>query len=163
MLKKIVFWILCLFAIAVVSCSISSVKPGTGGTNSAEKIEITSHLQTPEDVRCYVCHKGDMPTAAFHKSFGTNCAQCHLQTTWIPFNYAHAHWPLGIHREVQSSRCHTQSQSYDFMVWQCFGCHHDQAQVVEAHKNRPNFDVHNCIACHKGAEKLPALEQALNN
>ena len=157
MIQRGIIWLFVLSVVMAINCSLSGSRPGTGGTNSAAPFARTSHPDVPEGVRCYVCHKTDIPQVAFHQSFSSSCEQCHDQTTWTPFRYPHAHWPLGIHRQVQCVRCHPNIQSYDFTVWQCWVCHHEPVQHMTTHVGRgTTAELENCLACHKGFPETAA-------
>jgi hypothetical protein len=156
--------IICFITIIVLvaaGCSIiSGGKPGTGGKNSGDAIKKTAHPDIPTGVRCYVCHKSDIPQAAFHKAYGRECEQCHGLDTWIASKYPHEKWQLGIHRQMQCVRCHTAIESYDFSVWQCWGCHHDQIETIASHKKMGYNDIANCLACHKGTPESAQIPQS---
>ncbi|MFC1538859.1 hypothetical protein ACFL6H_05505 [Candidatus Latescibacterota bacterium] len=138
--------------IIIVGCGMNLPKPGTGGGQSRGTIEF-GHPDVPEGVKCYVCHKNDRLQQEFHLKFSINCDQCHRQTTWMAYDYPHEKWELGNHRKMQCNKCHTEMATYNFDVWQCFGCHHEKSVVVENHKTRGQEDIANCIRCHKGSGK----------
>jgi hypothetical protein len=142
-----------LFVIAIIlGCSAGAKKPGTGGTSSPQKL-VTTHPDIPDGVKCYVCHKKEIPDKEFHKKFGANCEECHGKTTWVAYLYPHTAWNLGIHRKMQCARCHYKMNDYDFSAWQCWGCHHDKKATEDFHKSKGIDDVSNCIACHKGSKE----------
>lgn len=123
-------------------------KPGTGGTSSAKVIEKSAHPAIPEGVRCYVCHKRDIPDHAFHEKYGTNCEECHIKSTWMATKYSHPGWlRTGAHL-ARCTRCHTKMAEYDFS-YQCWGCHHDKALTEKSHADKGLTDIANCVACHK--------------
>ena len=144
--------ILTLILLFIIGCSTGARKPGTGGKSTAIKID-KSHPDIPEGVKCYVCHKKQIPEEKFHNKFGINCEECHGKATWIAYKYPHEKWPLGIHRKMQCVRCHLKKDIYDFSAWQCWGCHHNKKETENFHKNIGHVDISNCIGCHKGFEK----------
>jgi len=133
-------------------CSSSSVIPGTGGKTSAQRIEKTSHPPIPEGVTCYVCHKEDLPTHEFHAKFGRDCSQCHVTSTWMAAKYPHTAWPLDDNHNTRCTFCHVNLSAFDF-TYQCWGCHHKEAETKKTHKDRNIDDITNCVACHKTTVK----------
>ena len=134
-------------ALAAAGCSITNSIPGLGGT--AQRTAQPTHPEIPEGVTCYVCHKDDIPAAAFHEQFGRDCAECHGTTTWVAYKYPHEQWELGIHRQMQCARCHTNMTEFDF-AWQCWGCHHVEEETAAFHEELGFSDIDNCILCHQG-------------
>ena len=135
----------------VIGCAAGASKPGTGGKSSAQKIE-TGHPDVQEGVNCYVCHKNDLPELEFHENYHVSCEDCHGKNTWMAYKYPHEAWPLSIHRNLRCNRCHIKMDVYDFSVWQCWGCHHDEKEIIESHKKLNVDDISNCIQCHKNTE-----------
>ncbi len=147
MLKHIVEVLTIILLLVIIGCAFGISLPGTGGRSSVQKIE-TGHTDVPEGVNCYVCHKTDRPDNEFHNKFSVACEDCHEKTTWMAYKYPHEAWDLGIHRNMPCYRCHPQMEVYDFSVWQCFGCHHDEKEMIESHKKLNIDNVSNCIGCH---------------
>lgn len=135
--------------IVVIGCSATRSLPGAGGKGDAQKMK-AGHPDIPEGVNCYVCHKGDIPEQAFHDDYGTMCDKCHGKTTWMAYKYPHEKWELGIHRKMRCNQCHSAMETFDFTVWQCWGCHHIEDETVAYHKELGFEDIDNCIMCHKG-------------
>jgi hypothetical protein len=142
-----------VFLVAVIGCAVKEKLPGTGGKNEERLIEKTEHPAVPDGVKCYVCHKREMPEQDFHTKYGTNCEQCHGKTTWMAYKFPHEAWGLGLHRKMQCNRCHTQMNQFDFSVWHCWGCHHDKSTTAENHKKQGIDDITNCLDCHKGTKE----------
>ncbi len=142
--------IILVFAV-IIGCSSGVKKPGTGGTGSAQKID-AAHPEIPAGVKCYVCHKREIPQNEFHKQYNTNCEDCHGTATWMAYKYPHEKWELGVHRKMQCTRCHAKMKDYNF-EWQCWGCHHEEKATAEFHKAKGIDDITNCIMCHKGSKK----------
>ena len=138
--------------IIIIGCTAGVPRPGTSGKRTAAKIK-TVHPDVPDGVKCYVCHKREMPDVEFHKKLGIKCDNCHGQTTWMATKYPHESWPLGIHRKIQCNRCHFEMEIYNFSVWQCWGCHHEQNETKESHRKRGHDNIDNCKKCHKGSLK----------
>ena len=153
MFKRSILITVAVILLVIFGCATGVRKPGTGGKSTAKKIE-TGHQDVPEGVKCYVCHKSELPTEEFHKAYGVNCETCHGKVTWMAYKYPHEKWELGIHRKMQCNRCHTSMSTFDFSVWQCWGCHHDETQTAENHKERGFNDIKNCIQCHKGSKSI---------
>ncbi len=151
MFKRSIMLAASVLMIIVIGCAVSVPRPGTSGKSSTKIIK-TGHPDIPDGVKCYVCHKRERPVSVIHDKFGINCEKCHGTSTWMAFKYSHDSWPLGIHRKMQCSRCHTKVDVFDFS-WQCWGCHHEKTQTLEVHKKRGHNDIGNCIECHKGAKK----------
>ena len=152
MLKNFIIAANTILLVTIIGCAFGAPKPGTGGKSSSRKIE-SGHQEVPDGVNCYVCHKRDIPEEEFHKKFGITCEKCHGNTTWMAYKYPHESWPLGIHRKMQCSRCHSNIQVYDFSVWQCWGCHHDKKETEDQHKKLGFEEINNCIQCHKGSKE----------
>lgn len=138
-----------LFALAVTGCAVGSSRPGMGGTSTAKQIEITDHPDIPDGVVCFVCHKEDIPTLAYHSGYSNNCGQCHTVDTWMAKAYPHPGWHLQSVHRTRCNRCHIGYQAHDFSTYQCFGCHHEEATVTQAHAARGQNTIDNCIVCHK--------------
>jgi hypothetical protein len=148
MIVRSVSLVAVLMLIIVLGCSTGGPKPGTTGTTSAKKIELTTHPVVPEGVNCYVCHKEDIPAFAAHKKFGNTCSDCHVTSTWMAAKYPHPGWALTGAHNVRCNFCHAKMAQFDF-TYQCWGCHHDQAATIKTHADRGIKDISNCIACHK--------------
>jgi len=105
---------------------------------------------------CYSCHAADFngTTNPNHVSAGwpTTCTTCHTTTAWIPAtlpaNY-HTFFPLN-HGNANGvcATCHTNSS--DYSVFQCTGCHTQSATDPE-HRGISGYVYNsvNCYACHK--------------
>ena len=154
--------VLSLVAVAAVGCSLSQTIPGLGGDGSGESLKSaqSSHQEVPEGVSCYVCHKDDIPSGEFHAQYGRSCEECHGQTTWVAYKYPHEQWELGIHRQMQCGRCHTDIAQYDFSTWQCWGCHHEEQATLDFHKELGYDDIGNCTLCHRGTPTGEETEEA---
>jgi len=152
MLRRSFEYIFVVMLLIAVGCAPSVSKPGTGGKNSATKIEQTGHQPIPEGVSCYVCHKNDVPEQEFHKNFGNNCEKCHGKQIWMAYKYPHPAWELnGIHKKTRCTRCHTKAGEYDFNFYQCYGCHHEKKATEKLHADLNIDTISDCIACHKTA------------
>jgi hypothetical protein len=134
--------------IVALGCSTGGPKPGTGGTSSAKTIERNEHPPVPEGVKCYVCHKRDVPEHAFHEKYGNNCEECHVKTTWMAAKYPHPEWHLSGAHAARCTRCHTQMSKFDF-TYQCWGCHHEKQATIKLHADKGMKEIDNCIECHK--------------
>jgi len=148
MIKRSIGLLAGFILIIAVGCSTGGPKPGTGGTASAKKIEKSEHPQIPEGVKCYVCHKRDIPDHPFHEKYGNNCEDCHVKTTWMAAKYPHPAWLLTGAHQARCTRCHTKMAEYDFS-YQCWGCHHEQQATVKLHADKGMKDIENCVECHK--------------
>ncbi len=148
MVKRSVALLGAFILIIAIGCSTKGPKPGTGGTTSAKTIEKNEHIEVPDGVKCYVCHKRDVPTQAFHEKYGNNCEECHVKSTWMAAKYPHPGWFLAGAHQARCTRCHTQMAQFEFS-YQCWGCHHDQQATIKSHADRNMKDITNCIVCHK--------------
>ena len=149
MIKRSIALVTVFAIIIAIGCSTGGPKPGTSGTSEARKIERTAHPAVPEGVGCYVCHKRELPDAAYHQKYGNNCENCHIKSTWMAAKYPHPAWVLTGAHKARCNRCHTKMASYDFTSYQCWGCHHDQKTTEKTHTDRKIKDMTNCIMCHK--------------
>ena len=136
--------------LVVLGCAAGSRKPGTGGKSSVTEIEDNAHPDFPDGVACYVCHKNDIPAHEFHKDFGNKCEQCHVMTTWMAQKYPHTKWPLNEIHNVRCTRCHMMTGTYDYSLYQCYGCHHEEAGIKKSHAKLNIDDLSKCAECHKG-------------
>jgi hypothetical protein len=110
---------------------------------------------TPTD--CYSCHKADYTgtTNPNHGTAGwpTTCATCHTTTAWtpatLPTSY-HTFFPLN-HGNANGvcTSCHTNSS--DYSVFQCTGCHggNNAANFKHPNVNGYVYNSTNCYSCHK--------------
>ena len=105
---------------------------------------------------CYSCHAADFTgtTNPNHVSAGwpTTCTTCHTTTAWIPATLPasyHTFFPLN-HGNANGvcATCHTNSS--DYSVFQCTGCHTASATNPE-HNGISGYVYNstNCYACHK--------------
>ncbi|MBT4483623.1 MAG: hypothetical protein HOC71_08090 [Candidatus Latescibacteria bacterium] len=149
MFKQSIANIFVFLLIIVLGCASGIPKLGTGGRSSTTKIERTGHIDTPDGVTCYVCHKEDIPTYEFHKNYSKRCSECHVRNTWVAKKYIHPGWFLNVNHNTRCTRCHTKASEYNFSYYQCFGCHHVQGDIMKNHADRNIDDISNCIRCHK--------------
>jgi hypothetical protein len=105
---------------------------------------------------CYSCHAADFTgtTNPNHVAAGwpTTCTTCHTTTAWIPATLPasyHTFFPLN-HGGANGvcATCHTNSS--DYSVFQCTGCHSQSATDPE-HRGITGYVYNsvNCYACHK--------------
>ncbi len=107
---------------------------------------------TPTD--CYSCHSKDYlgTTNPNHQSAGfpTSCATCHTTASWLGATFNHTWFPTN-HGGAQGvcSTCHTNSANY--AVFQCTGCHGGNNAANFHHENVPGYQYLStaCYACHK--------------
>jgi predicted CXXCH cytochrome family protein len=110
---------------------------------------------TPTD--CYSCHQADFTgtTNPNHVAAGwpTTCVTCHTTTAWIPDTLPpsyHTFFPLN-HGNANGvcANCHTNSA--DYSVFQCTGCHggNNAANFQHPNVNGYVYNSVNCYACHK--------------
>ncbi len=148
MLKRSIALLIAFVLIVAVGCSSGGTRPGTGGTSSAKKIEKSEHPPIPDGVKCYVCHKSDVPDHAFHAKYGNNCEECHLKSTWMAAKYPHPEWLLTGAHQARCTRCHTQMAEFNF-EYQCWGCHHVKETEEKFHADKGMKDIENCVECHR--------------
>jgi Seven Residue Repeat len=110
---------------------------------------------TPTD--CYSCHTADYTgtTNPNHTTakWPTTCTTCHTTTNWtsatLPTSY-HTFFPT-THGNANSvcATCHTNSS--DYSVFQCTGCHGGNNAANFKHENVNGYVYNsvNCYACHK--------------
>jgi len=110
---------------------------------------------TPTD--CYSCHSADYSgtTDPNHSAAGwpTTCTTCHTTTGWVPATLPasyHTFFPLK-HGNANGvcATCHTNSA--DYSVFQCTGCHGGNNAANFRHPNVSGYVYNsvNCYACHK--------------
>ena len=120
-------------SVACASCHVNNVFAGT-----------------PTD--CYSCHATEYNTTTSpnHKAAGfpTTCATCHTTTAWTGATFNHTYFPMN-HGNANSvcSTCHTNSA--DYSVFQCTGCH-TQSQTNQEHGGVKGYvwSSPNCYQCH---------------
>lgn len=109
-----------------------------------------NYTSLPTD--CYSCHKTDYQgtTNPNHTAAGfpTTCQTCHTTTAWTGATFNHTWFPTN-HGNAQGvcATCHTNSS--DYTVFQCTGCH-------TAASTNPNhsgvrgyvYNSTNCYDCH---------------
>ena len=106
---------------------------------------------------CAGCHTDDY-TATTNPShialgFGTDCATCHTEASWVPasFNHDAQFFPIysGAHQGVwdQCNDCHTNPN--DFSVFTCITCHANP-ETNNQHGGVSGYIYDNsaCLACH---------------
>lgn len=113
---------------------------------------------TGTPTNCDACHMDDYnaTTGPNHAGaqFPTDCAQCHNENGWTPASFDHdgQYFPIysGNHAGQWSScaTCHTNSS--DYSVFDCLGCHNDQAQLADDHSDEPGYTYSSaaCFSCH---------------
>jgi hypothetical protein len=111
----------------------------------------SNYTSVPTD--CYSCHKTDYQgtnnpnhTAA---GFPTTCQTCHTTTVWTGATFNHT-WFSTTHGNAQSvcATCHTNSS--DYSIFQCTGCH-TAAATNPRHSGISGYVYNsvNCYQCHK--------------
>jgi hypothetical protein len=106
---------------------------------------------------CYSCHAADFTgtTNPNHVTAGwpTTCTTCHTTTAWLPATLPasyHTFFPM-THGNANSvcATCHTNSS--DYSVFQCTGCHGNNNAASFEHPNVNGYVYNsvNCYACHK--------------
>lgn len=108
---------------------------------------------------CADCHQDDYDATSdpIHivLNFPTSCQDCHNTISWHDAVFDHAtFFPIdsGKHREAwnECSDCHTNST--DFSVFSCLGCHphSNQRDTDDKHSEEPEYqyDSIRCFECH---------------
>ncbi len=122
---------------------------------------------TPSE--CYFCHEEDYNDAddPDHSGAGfpTDCAQCHTTTDWddVNFNHDSAYFRIysGAHRNEwdSCSECHTNSS--DYTVFSCIGCHEHRQSAMDQRHNHVSGYVYEssaCYDCHRNARSsMPGM------
>jgi hypothetical protein len=105
---------------------------------------------------CYGCHATDYngTTNPNHQSAGfpTTCDTCHTTTAWTGATFNHTYFPTN-HGNANGvcATCHTNSS--DYSVFQCTGCHGNNNAANFQHPNVGGYVYNstNCYQCHKNA------------
>lgn len=145
-----------IVGLLALACAAGSPKPGTGGRGSVKPIETNDHMEIPEGVSCYVCHKEDIPGVAYHAGFSKRCDECHTTESWMAMEYPHPQWYLSDVHRTRCNRCHPGYENHEFGVYQCYGCHHVESEIKQGHTGRGVQQMDNCVACHREVGK-PAV------
>tara|TARA_R110002050_G_scaffold286088_1_gene436104 strand:+ start:60210 stop:61409 length:1200 start_codon:yes stop_codon:yes gene_type:complete len=109
---------------------------------------------------CIECHADDYNAAKDpdHKglNFGTDCLECHTETSWKPATFDHdgKYFPIysGKHNNEwnKCSECHTTSN--DYSAFSCVDCHEhsDRARLARKHDEERDyvFESNACYKCH---------------
>jgi hypothetical protein len=111
-----------------------------------------NYTTVPTD--CYSCHKADYSGAnnPNHVSAGfpTTCAVCHSTTNWLGATFNHT-WFNTNHGNANGvcATCHTNSN--DYSVFQCTGCHGGGNPNNFHHPNVGGYVYNsvNCYQCHR--------------
>jgi hypothetical protein len=111
-----------------------------------------NYTTVPTD--CYSCHKADYSGANSpnHVSAGfpTTCAVCHSTTNWLGATFNHT-WFNTNHGNANGvcATCHTNSN--DYSVFQCTGCHGGGNPNNFHHPNVGGYVYNsvNCYQCHR--------------
>ena len=115
---------------------------------------------------CIVCHQADYDgtTDPDHAaaSFSTDCAACHATNAWegAVFDHDDMFFPIysGTHRNRwdDCTECHTNSTDYG--VFNCLGCHphSDQSETDGHHRGEGGYAYESsaCYSCHPNGRKL---------
>ena len=99
---------------------------------------------------CAGCHTA--PLGDLHRSAGTACAQCHVQTGWKPATFDHARFfPLTGDHKAPCATCHVGNATSSYT---CYGCHeHQPAGILAKHRRERIANIDNCVACHRGGHQ----------
>ena len=148
MVYRSIIFVSVFVVIIALGCASGGPKPGTSGTGSAKTIESTGHPAIPSGVKCYVCHKREVPDNPYHDKFGVDCAKCHVVSIWMATKYPHEEWPLDDNHTTRCTFCHRNISAFDFS-YQCWGCHHKEPETIKLHTDKGMNDIGECVACHK--------------
>jgi len=149
--KRYVFIVFSILIMISIGCATKATKPGTSGKMSSTKIENAKHPVVPDGVKCFVCHKEDIPNYDYHKKFSNNCDDCHDQNSWYAKKFPHNEWPLDKVHRARCNRCHPNALKHDFKTYQCWGCHHDETATKKTHKDLGIDDITECVQCHESS------------
>jgi hypothetical protein len=106
-----------------------------------------NYTSLPAD--CYSCHKTDYQgtnnPSHVAAGFPTTCQTCHTTTAWTGATFNHTWFPTS-HGNAQGvcSTCHTNSS--DYTVFQCTGCH--TAAATDPNHSGVRGYVYNSINCY---------------
>ncbi len=107
---------------------------------------------------CYGCHQTDYQNttnpghAAQPQFFPTTCQNCHNTTAWTGATFNHTQYTQfpTTHGNANNvcATCHTNSNNYS--VFQCTGCHGGNNSANFQHDNVPGYVYNsiNCYQCH---------------
>ncbi len=122
---------------------------------------------------CVGCHLSDYNSTnnPSHTAlnFSTDCASCHMQTTWSPAEYTDhddAYFPIysGGHQGAwdQCTDCHTNPNNYS--VYTCITCHANP-QTNQQHNGVNGYIYQNaaCFACHPTGDAQGAFDHNASN
>jgi hypothetical protein len=105
----------------------------------------TDHVYKGTPTACVSCHADPQ----VHKGqFGTDCAACHVTSSWKNVIFKHS-FPInhGSRRPSSCATCHTDPPPNQYKTYTCYGCHaHSQGQIVAEHRGIPNLN--DCMRCH---------------
>lgn len=105
-------------------------------------------LKSGVTANCAGCHTA--PSTPAHRSFGADCAHCHVQDHWKPATFDHAKFFLldGDHN-APCATCHLNN---DLSKVTCYGCHEHQPDRIRAkHVKEGINNFENCASCHRSA------------
>jgi hypothetical protein len=107
---------------------------------------------------CYGCHQTDYKNtanpghAAQPQFFPTTCQTCHNTTAWTGATFNHAQYTqFSVNHGNANGVCATcHTNSNDYSVFQCTGCHGGNNAANFHHENVPGYVYNsiNCYQCH---------------
>lgn len=94
-----------------------------------------------QDPACIACHAEDEP---HNGQFGTDCAACHVVTSWEEINFDHS----GAYAQDCAS-CHQPDKPANHYPGQCSACHSTDAWLPAAFDHAV-AGATDCLSCHTG-------------
>jgi hypothetical protein len=139
--------------------------PLTGSHTTPPRVCADCHVNnnyTTLPTTCIGCHQTDYNNtanpghAAQPQFFPTTCQNCHNTTAWSGASFNHAQYtpfPTS-HGNANNvcSTCHTNSN--DYSIFQCTGCHGGNNAKNFQHDNVPGYVYNsiNCYQCHQNGQ-----------
>ncbi len=103
----------------------------------------TAHVYKGTPTSCVSCHAEPQEHLG---QFGTDCAACHVTSTWKNVIFKHT-FPLnhGEGRQIACATCHTNVGPQQFKTYTCYECH-NQGEVAAEHRRIADYT--DCMRCH---------------
>jgi len=121
---------------------------------------------------CVGCHQEDYNATnnPVHTAvgFGTDCASCHTQSTWIPANFNHdvQYFPIysGDHEGVWSQCTDCHNNPNNFSLYTCITCHANP-ETDNEHQGVNGYAYNStlCLACHPTGDAQGVFDHNTTN
>jgi hypothetical protein len=111
---------------------------------------------------CVGCHRQDYDQTStpshLQTGLSTDCATCHVTTSWTAFDHTRAGFPLtGAHRSASCAACHGDGV-YRGKTADCAGCHLPDFNQATSPNHVQLGWPQTCLTCHSGSSNTSAWD-----